>query len=407
MATSKSETRKMRVFYNLAVFGKEELEAIKEVLSDHMIVGGTQTRSFEKKIAKLFGKKHGVMVNSGSSANLLTFEILKLPKGSEVITPILTFGTTLAPIVQKGLIPAFADVEEGTYQINVDQIEDLITKKTKAMMIPSLFGNIPDLPRLRRIAKKYKLWLVEDSCDTLGAKINGKPTGEYSDISTTSFYAPHIITTGGHGGMICFDKDEWLDKTKIFAGWGRSSARDETEKISARFNIDINGIPYDAKFVFEEFGYNFQSSDIDAAFGLAQLKKLNKFAGRRKTNFKKLLNFFKIYDKYFVLPRQNPKADTAWLGFPLTIKDEAPFNRRDLAIYLEKSGIQTRPVFTGNVLRQPAFKEIKAKKLKGDYPVADLIMRGSLVIGCHHGMDAEQLNYMKSKFRTFLKKHSK
>ncbi len=399
--------KKMRVFYNLAVFGNEEMVAIKEVLSDHMIVGGKQTIDFQKKIAKLFGKKYGIMVNSGSSANLLAFELLELPAGSEVITPVLTFGTTLSPIYQKGLIPAFADVTKDTYQINVDQVEQLINKKTKALMIPSIFGNIPDLPRLQKIAKKHNLWLIEDSCDTLGAKINGKPTGVYSDITTTSFYAPHIITTGGHGGMICFDNEEWLDKLKMLTSWGRTSAKNESEEISARFNVDVDGIPYDAKFVFEKLGYNFQSSDIDAAFGLAQLKKLNKFIRIRKSNFKKLTKFFAKYDEYFVPPRQNPKADTAWLGFPLIIKKGAPFNRRDLVIYLEENGIQTRPVFTGNVLRQPAFKKLKAKKLRGGYPEADNVMENSLVVGLHHGMDSAQLNYMTGKFSEFIKLNSK
>jgi CDP-6-deoxy-D-xylo-4-hexulose-3-dehydrase len=397
----------MRVFYNQAIFGKEELDAIAEVLSDYMIVGGKQTLQFQKKIAKLFGKKYGVMVNSGSSANLLAFELLDLPEGSEVITPSLTFGTTLSPIFQKRLVPVFVDVVPGTYQIDADQIESHITKKTKALKIPSLFGNIPNLPKIWRIAKKYNLWFIEDSCDTLGATINGKPTGLYSHISTTSFYAPHVITTGGHGGMILFNDDEWLDKVKVLTSWGRSSARDETEKISARFDIKVGDVPYDSKFVFEKLGYNFQSSDIDAAFGLAQLKKFKKFARTRKRNYKKLVEFFKKHKKYFVVPKQNPKAETCWLGFPLVVKDSAPFDRRELSIFLEENGIQTRPVFTGNAMRQPAFKNLKYKKSKSGYPVTDEIMKGSLVIGCHHGMDTKQLNYVKKKFSEFLKQKIK
>jgi len=406
MAAKKSR-KKMRVFYNLAVFGKEELDAIKDVFKGHMIVGGEQTRRFEKYIAKFFGKKYGIMVNSGSSANLIALELLDLPPGSEVITPALTFGTTLSPIYQKGLVPVFVDAELPTYQVNVDQIEKMITKKTKAMMIPSLMGNIPDYPKLRKIANKYKLWLIEDSCDTLGATIKGKSTGAYTDISTTSFYAPHVITTGGHGGMVCFSDEKWLEKAKTLVGWGRASAKDETENISSRFDIEVDGIPYDSKFVFERLGYNFRPSDIDAAFGLAQLKKFKKFAKTRKRNFAKHLKFFEKYEDYFILPKQNPQADTCWLAFPLTIKDHAPFTRRDLAIHLEKNGIQTRPFFTGNVLRQPAFKKLKSRKLPNGYPVSDMVMKGSLVFGCHHGMDLEQINYIHEKFAEFIKKHAK
>lgn len=406
----------MRVFYNKAIFGKEEIDAIKKVLEGFMIVGGDNTKEFEKKIARMFGKKYGVMVSSGSSANLIAFELLNLPMGSEVITPIVTFGTTISPIYQKGLVPAYVDVKPDTYQINVGQVKEMITKKTKALMVPSLFGNIPDLPALAKIAKKYNLFLIEDSCDTLGARLNGKPTGVYSDISTTSFFAPHVITTGGHGGMICINRGDWADSARVLIGWGRSSARGEigrtsfkdvSESISARFDIDLDGIPYDRKFVFETLGYNFLPSEIDAAFGLAQLKKFNKFKTIRKKNFAKLLVFIKRYEEFFVLPKQNLHADTCWLAFPLIVKDEAPFSRRDLVIYLEENGIQTRPVFTGNALRHSAFKNLKAKKRKGGYPIADLIMRGSFVIGCHHGMDDAQVTYVKEKFEEFIKDRTK
>lgn len=402
----KKKNKKMRVFYNLAVFGKEEKAAVMEALSSHMIVGGDKTAKFEKKIAKLFGKKHAVMVNSGSSANLLAFEILGLPEGSEVITPALTFGTTLSPIIQKRLKPVFVDVEERTYQIDAPKVENAITKKTKAMMIPSLIGNIPDLPKLKRLAKKHDLFLVEDSCDTLGAKINGKPTGVYSDISTTSFYAPHVITAAGNGGMICFDRDEWLDKVKMLLNWGRSSGKNESEKIDARFNIEIEDIPYDAKFVFEMVGYNFQTSELEASFALAQLKKFRKFRNLRKKYFKTHQKFFQKYKEYFELPKENPKADTCWLAYPLLVKKDAPFSRRDLVIFLEENGIQTRPLFTGNVLRQPAFKKLIRHQKAKSFPVADKVMKGSLVIGCHHGMDKEQMDYVHDKFEEFISQHS-
>lgn len=393
---------RLRVFYSFALFGKEEQEAVISVLKDHMIVGGGKTREFENKIAMIFGKNYGVLVNSGSSANLIALELLRLPENSEVITPVLTFGTTLAPIYHKGLIPAFVDVEPGTYQIDVSQVESMISPKTKALMIPSLLGNIPDYPGLRKIADKYNLWLIEDSCDTLGSTINAKPTGAYTDISTTSFYASHIITSGGVGGMICIDGTSWLMRARILTGWGRSSARNEAESMS-RFDIEVDGIPYDAKFVFEEIGYNFQLTEINAAFGLAQLDKLQNHSKTRKKNFSEYLQFFESYADLFILPKQNPQVDTAWLAFPLVVKDEAPFTRRDLVIYLEQNGIQTRPVFTGNALRQPAFKGLPARTLPSNYPVADHTMRGSLMIGCHHGMTREQIDYVKKIFVKFFK----
>src|SRR3989338_7819810 len=268
----------MEVPYAAAIYGPEEIEAVLNVLRNpKKIVAGPQVKEFEKKIAGIFGKEYGIMVNSGSSANLIAFDVLDLPVGSEVITPALTFGTTLAPILQKGLVPVFADIVVGDYTINIDQIEKLITKKTRALMIPSLIGNIPDFRRLRAIADKHKLWLVEDSCDTLGPKLYGKSTGAYTDISTTSFYASHIITAGGSGGMICLNNPEWFKRAKTLAGWGRASAINESEEPEYRFGVKLAGIPYDRKFLFTEIGYNFQSTDIAAAFGLAQLKKFSQF----------------------------------------------------------------------------------------------------------------------------------
>lgn len=406
MAKKKNRTEQMRVFYNLAVFDEVEKNAVMEALSSHMIVGGKKTAEFEKKIAKLFGKKYGVMVNSGSSANLIAFELLNLPEGSEVITPALTFGTTLSPIIQKRLKPVFVDVENRTYLIDISKIESAITKKTRALMIPSLIGSIPDYPRLQRIAKKYNLFLIEDSCDTLGAKINGKPTGVFTDISTTSFYAPHVITAAGNGGMICFNNDEWLDRARMLLNWGRSSGKNESESIEARFNIDVEKIPYDAKYVFELLGYNFQTSEIEAAFGLAQLGKFRRFRNLRKKHFKAHQKFFQKYKKYFDLPKENPNADTCWLAYPLLVKESAPFTRRELVIFLEENGIQTRPLFTGNVLRQPAFKKLISHQKAQHFPVADKVMKGSLVIGCHHGMDKEQLDYVHNRFDEFIFSHS-
>ncbi|HEY5382973.1 MAG TPA: aminotransferase class I/II-fold pyridoxal phosphate-dependent enzyme [Candidatus Paceibacterota bacterium] len=397
----------LRVSYAGTVYGKEEIRAVNRVLSDPLhIAAGPNVHEFEAKVAKLFAKPFGVMVNSGSSANLISIDVLDLPRGSEVITPALTFSTTLAPLLQFGLTPVFVDVEMGTYLANIDEIEKKITKKTKALMIPSLIGNVPDLERLERIAKKHKLVLIEDSCDTLGATFAGKPTGHYTDISTTSFYASHIITAAGGGGMACF-KDPMLARRALLkANWGREStlygAYEKSEEIKKRFDNFVNGERYDGKFIFSEIGYNFQTTELQGAFGLVQLKRLPHNGKVRAKNFAQLYKFFTQYEHFFVLPKMHPKVKTNWLAFPLTVAKGAPFTRNDLALYLEKHDIQTRPIFTGNVLRQPAFKAI-AKQQKGSYPVSDYIMQNGILIGCHHGLTPAHIQRIQEVFSNFLK----
>lgn len=401
----------IRVPYASAVYGKEEIMAVNRVLANpQRIVAGEATREFERQIAGLFGKPYGLMVNSGSSANLIALEVANLPPGSEVITPALTFSTTLAPILQKGLIPVFVDVEEGTYVVNVDQVESMITKKTGALMIPSILGNIPDLERLRKLAKKHKLWLIEDSCDTLGANFKGKPTGYYSDITTTSFYASHIITAAGGGGMVCFHDKKMARRALVMSSWGRQSTlfgvNEKSEDLKRRFSTRLAGEIYDAKFIFSEIGYNFQPIELEAAFGLEQLKKLDAFSVLRKNNFATLENFFRKYENFFILPRQDVRAKTNWLAFPLTIRPDAPFSRLEITKYLEEHDIQTRPVFTGNVLKQPAFKKIKAKQRSAGYPITDTVMSNGFVLGCHQGLTKQQQKYLLTTLESFLKKFS-
>jgi len=393
-----------RVPYGLAVHDSEEEEAVLEVIKNHKTIMGDNVKLFEKKVSDLFGKERGIMVNSGSSANLLAMELLDCPKNSEVITPILTFATTLSPILKKELIPVFVDVEPETYIANIDEIEQAITSKTKALMIPSLLGNVPDLRRLRKIADENNLIFIEDSADTLGATFDNIPTGKFSDISTTSFYGSHIITAAGEGGMICCNNQKWENRCRILRSWGRTSALNESEKIEDRFGIKLNGIPYDSKFIFEEMGYNFLPTEISAAFGLVQLKKLKKFTSIRQTNFNNLYEFFSKI-KFFKLPKQLPEVKTAWLAFPLTISENAPFSRLELVKYLEMNGIQTRPIFTGNVLKQPAFHKINYKNLGKDYGIADYIMKNSFLIGCNHGLTEKHIEKIKNTFNTFLDKY--
>ena len=393
-----------RVPYGLAVHDSEEEEAVLEVIKNHKTIMGDNVKLFEKKVSDLFGKERGIMVNSGSSANLLAMELLDCPKNSEVITPILTFATTLSPILKKGLVPVFVDVEPETYIVNIDEVEQAITSKTKALMIPSLLGNVPDLRRLRKIADENNLIFIEDSADTLGATFDNIPTGKFSDISTTSFYGSHIITAAGEGGMICCNEQKWEKKCRILRGWGRTSALNESEKIEDRFGVKLDDIPYDSKFIFEEMGYNFLPTEISAAFGLVQLKKLKKFTTIRQANFNNLYEFFSK-TKFFKLPRQLPEVKTAWLAFPLTINENAPFSRLELVKYLEMSGIQTRPIFTGNVLKQPAFHKINYKNLGKDYVITDYIMENSFLIGCNHGLTEKHIEKIKNTFNTFLDKY--
>ena len=401
--------KNIRVPYALAVYGTEEIAAVNEVLREPAkIVPGKRVKRFEQKIASLFGKRHGIMVNSGSSANLLACELLSLPRGAEVITPVLTFSTTVAPLIQKGLVPVFADIVLGEYNINIEQIPKLISAKTKALMIPSLIGNIPDYRVLAALAKKFNLWLIEDSCDTVGATLYGKPTGHYSDISTTSFYASHIITAAGGGAMLCVNDAALARRARVMANWGREStlfgSYAASEALKKRMAGRLGGEPYDAKFIFSEIGYNFQSNEIAGAFGLEQLKRLKTFSAARKRNFQRLRDFFTQYEQFFILPRQHPRADTAWLAFPLVLRDGAPFAREELVRFLEKSNIQTRPIFSGNILRQPAFHKIACRTLPEGFPAADLVTRGSLLIGCHHGLDEQMMRHIFDSFRAFLQK---
>ena len=397
----------MRVPYALSVHDHRETAAVSRVIDQHRTSLGKETCAFEEKVARLFGKKYGVMVNSGSSANLLGIELLNLPAGSEVITPILTFNTTVAPLIQKGLVPVFIDVKPDTYLIDIDQIESRMSKKTKGLFIPSLIGNVPDMKRLRAIADKHNLFFIEDSCDTLGAKFANKPTGAFSHISTTSFYGSHIINAGSGGGMICVNDKQWHKRLVVLRGWGRTSALfADSEDIAKRFASELDGIPYDGKFIFTELGYNMLPLEMSAAFGLVQLKKLPRFTQRRQKNFQALSRMFATWDRYFSIPIQTPQSFTNWLAFPLTIQDGAPFSRLDLVMFLEKNNIQTRPIFTGNILRQPAYAHLFKGNASRSYPVADSIMKQSFLIGCHQGISVLHLNHIKKTVEDFLAQYS-
>ncbi|MEO8564348.1 MAG: aminotransferase class I/II-fold pyridoxal phosphate-dependent enzyme [bacterium] len=392
----------MRVPYGQTVHGEEEIAAVVEVLRTSTQMG-TRVRTFESRIADLFAKRHGVMVNSGSSALYLAVELLGLPAGAEVVTPVLTFATTVAPLVKAGLVPSFVDVEPDTFNIDVGKVEATITPATRAIVVPSLIGNLPDWDAIADIARARGLVVVEDSADTLGATLRGTSTGTRSDISTTSFYGSHVINAAGNGGMLCMNRDDWAEEARLLRSWGRSSSLFvDSENVENRFNVDVGGIPYDAKFVFSRIGHNMEPSEMGAAFGLVQLDRLPTNIAARERNFARQLAFFAEYEQWFMLPRQMPDSVTGWLAFPLIVRDEAPFIRRDLQIFLEKRGIQTRTVFTGNILRQPGFAGIERREAPDGYPNADRVMRGGMLIACHHGLTDTQLDYVHEQAREFL-----
>ncbi|MBA2656789.1 MAG: aminotransferase class I/II-fold pyridoxal phosphate-dependent enzyme [Tatlockia sp.] len=397
----------MHVPYGRTVHGEEEIDAVVSVLRSSTQMG-KHVREMEEQVASLFNKQQGIMVNSGSSANYLSIEILDLAPGSEVITPTLTFSTTVAPLVKNNLIPAFVDVEPGTFNIDANQVEAMISAKTKAMMIPNLLGNLPNWKMLRELADKYKLIVIEDSADTLGATINDQAAGRYTDISTTSFYGSHVVNCAGNGGMLCVNEDRLNDRAKLLRSWGRSSSLFvESEAIENRFNIQVDGIDYDAKFVFEALGYNLEPSEMGAAFGLVQLSKLSQNIQSREHAFDLHMKFFAQYQDWFILPKQLADSKTGWLAFPLTLKDTAPFSRKELQIYLENRNIQTRTVFTGNILRQPGFSKIERREAAAGYPHADQVMRGGILLGCHHGLTPEMIAHIHQSFEEFAKVHAK
>ncbi|MDA7553283.1 aminotransferase class V-fold PLP-dependent enzyme [Candidatus Pelagibacter sp.] len=396
-----------KIYYGKAVYDSKEINAVLRVLKNDSLslIDGKKVKELEKTVSKIFGKKYGLMVNSGSSANLLALSSFKFKNGSEVITPNLTFSTTVAPIYQLGLVPHFIGVEKNKFLADPEQIEKCINKKTVALMIPNLLGNIADWKKINNIAKKYKLKVIEDSADTIGYTVNGKNLGKFSDITTNSFYASHIINGAGTGGIVCFNDFNLYQRAKLLRGWGRSSATfNESENANKRFNVKISGIDYDAKYIFSELGYNFLPSEISAAFALEQIKKLKNNIYIRNKNFEYLKNFFKRYENFFKLPEQNIGVNTPWLAFPLVIKKNGIFNRKEMQIFFEKHNIQTRTIFTGNILKQPVMRNRIYKKHKNCNEIANDVMKNGILLGCHQGLKKSELDYICTTFKKFIKR---
>lgn len=405
---------KTKIHYSGRVYNEKEMIVAVDAILDFYLTFGKRGLNFEKKFAKINKTKYTILVNSGSSANLVAVSTIcskniknHLKPGDEVITPAVTFPTTVNPIIQNNLIPVFVDVDLGTYNMNIELMKEATTKETKAIVIPHTLGNPNDMKEVMDFAKEKNLFVIEDACDALGSKLNGKFCGTFGDMGTFSFYPAHHITMGEGGAIIT--NDYMLAKTaRSIRDWGRDCFCEpgDTNPNGAcgnRFNFKINGIPYDHKYIYSNIGYNLKVLDIQAAIGLAQLKKLPKFEKARKKNFRILYNILEKYEDFFILPKWLPNADPSWFAFPITIKENAPFNREELIRYLESKQIETRLLFAGNIIRQPAYSGIKYrihKKLVN----SDFIMKNTFFIGVYPGITNEMMSYIETCFKNFLSK---
>jgi len=362
-------------------YGDLEIQAVIECLNDGWLAGfGPRSVEFEEKVSALFGKKYGLFVNSGSSAILLGLNALNLDKDSEVITPACTFSTTLAPIIQCGLKPVFCDVEIGTYVPTPEQVCEKITEKTKVILLPDLIGSKPDWAKIRELAGP-NIVLFEDAADTITL------TPE-TDIAITSFYSSHLITAAGSGGMVMFNNEKLLKRATMFRDWGRIG--DNSEDIKTRFEFSIDGIPYDYKFLYGAVGYNMKSSELNAAFGLVQIDRIEEIREKRRNVFNRYLENLKDLTDKLVLPINTFNSD--WLAIPFMTP-----KRLELLTFLEENNIQTRVCFAGNVTRHPVYREYLEV-----FPNSDRIMAEGFLLGAHHGMTIDDVDYVCAKIREFL-----
>ncbi|UDY37440.1 DegT/DnrJ/EryC1/StrS family aminotransferase [Dermatobacter hominis] len=394
-----------RIDYAGSVHDEREVEAVVEVLrgGPTALRIGRNVREMERRVAELLGKRRGVMCNSGSSALYLAIEVLDLAPGDEIVTSAVTFSTDLAPMVRSGIVPAFVDVTPDTFQIDVDGIEEMIGPRTRAILAPDLIGNAPDWDVIRAIADRHGLVVVEDSCDALGQTLRGTPTGSRADISLTSFALSHIITAAGTGGMVCFDDDDLVDRALLLRRWGRRSEVQlfgSTKGVDRRFFSTIDGaggaadIEYDNLFIFDEAGWNFEPSELSAAFGLVQLDKLPQNLARRRRSFKVTRAHVARHEDLFVLPRVTDGVETAWHMFPFLIRPSSGIRRAELQAWMESHGIDTRMVWTGNATRQPAFRDTPFRVPDAGLPNADVVMERGLILPNSHSLTDEDCEWI-------------
>jgi CDP-6-deoxy-D-xylo-4-hexulose-3-dehydrase len=396
------------------VFNETEIQSAVEASLDFWLTSGRFAAAFEKSFAEFFGMHFASLVNSGSSANLLALSTLTSPKltehrlcpGDEVITVAAGFPTTVNPIVQNQLVPVFVDIMLPTYNIDVSMLDSCLTPKTKAIMIAHTLGNPFDLATIQQFAKKHDLWLIEDCCDAVGSTFAGQHVGSFGDIATVSFYPAHHITMG-EGGCVLTNSGILKSLIESFRDWGRdcwcATGKDNT--CGKRFEWQLGDLPhgYDHKYIYSHLGYNLKLTDIQAAVGLAQLEKLPAFIEQRKNNFQSLYKGIHDLEEFLILPEATPNTEPSWFGFPISIRESAPFSRSSLINLLNEKRIATRQLFAGNLTRQPAYEDVNYRVI-GDLKTTDFVMNQTFWVGVYPGLSKDHINYMIECFHECIQK---
>ncbi|MBC8249380.1 MAG: lipopolysaccharide biosynthesis protein RfbH [Anaerolineales bacterium] len=405
-----------KIHYAGRVYDEREMMAMVDAVLEFWLTMGRYAETFEEELGKFLGVSEVVFVNSGSSANLLAVATLcskelegHLEQGDEVITPAVTFPTTVAPLIQNGLIPVFVDCELGTYNLDVSALEEAISERTKAIFAPHTLGNPCEMDRIMRLAEKWGLFVIEDACDALGSRFDGGHVGTFGHLGTLSFYPAHHITTGEGGAVVTNDK-KLAKIARSIRDWGRAcwceyNTTDPNGACGRRFEWKIPGLPdtYDHRYLYTNIGYNLRPTDIQAALGVVQLAKLPGFIEKRKHNFQRLFEGLKRHEDHLILPRWSERADVSWFAFPITVRPEAPFIRQELVCWLEGARIETRLLFAGNIINQPGYRDMKCR-LVGKLENSDLVMRNSFFIGVYPGLDDVRIDYVLDKFEEFFSK---
>ncbi len=404
---------KTPVHYAGRFYDENEMQAAVEASLDFWLTEGRFASRFESDLARIVGTRHAVLVNSGSSANLLAVTSLtvnllgkrRLKPGDEVITVAAGFPTTVNPIIQNRLVPVFVDVHIPTYNILTQDIEKAISPKTRAIFLAHTLGNPFDIDQIMAIARVHNLFVIEDNCDALGSTYKGKFTGAFGNLSTCSFYPAHHITLGEGGAVLT--TDDTLDRvSRSLKDWGRDCycKPGTNNHCGKRFSGQHGTLPdgYDHKYVYSHIGYNLKATEFQAAIGVEQLKKLDTFCDSRRKNFQYWLERFKKYEDLFILPEATENSDPAWFAFPLTVRnDKAGFSRNDLTAYLNEHLVETRNLFGGNLLRQPAYRDITCRRI-GELPNTDRIMNDTFFLGTYPGLGKEQIDYTVDIIDQFL-----
>jgi len=407
------------VRYSGPYFSSDEYVSATKSLLNEWLVLGEDSIKFENKFPKYFGKKHGILTNSGSSANLLMMlaltskRLYNLPKGTKVITPVAGFPTTLNPILQVGFEPVFVDIDLESLNLNLDQTEKAASEGARVITFAHVLGNPPNMDRLMDIVKKYNLILLEDCCDALGSTYDGKFLGSFGEFASCSFYPAHHITMG-EGGFVATKTCAQERVIRSFREWGRGcycvgkkANLLKNGMCKKRFNTWLPSLPtetFDHKYVYEEIGYNLKPIELQASIGLAQLKKIDVIDSKRKENYKRLYNFFEKYEEFFILPKPTAKSDPSWFAFPITIKDESPFARKDIVEFFENNKIQTRTYFAGNILLQPAYTHLmNPEEVIKKFPVARKVTTDTFFLGTSPVITMEQIAYIEQKLHEFMK----